>query len=84
VAEAGGWRVAAPGCVGGGDGFSGAVAAGGAGEETGVCFGRAALAAGVGCTATGVTGTIGVATAPEGREVVRCEVWCPAFAMVGA
>ena len=81
---AGGWRTAAAGWVGGGDGFSGTVTAGGAGGETEARFGRPAPVACVGCRAIGVTATAGVPAVTRGSEVVRCEMWCPVCGMVGA
>ncbi len=87
VIEAGKSRSAAAGdCVGGGDGdgLSGTVAAGGGVDGAEVCFGRSALAAGVGCKSTGVTGTTGVAAAPDGSETACPEVRWPTFGMGGA
>jgi len=84
VTEPGGWRTAAAGRIGGGDGFNGTVTGSGAVGETEACFGRPALAACVGCRATGVTAMTGVTTAPCDSDVVRCEVWCPVCGMDGA
>jgi hypothetical protein len=85
VSAAGGWRFAAAGaCVTGGAGFSGTVTAGGCFEEPDACLVPPAFAAWAGCTTTGVTGTAGAATAPDGRELVFPGVLCFAFGMVGA
>jgi hypothetical protein len=85
VTEAGASRSAGAGGSAGGceAGLTGTAAAGG-GEEAGVCFGRRTLAAGVGCTATGVTGTIGVATAEGGGVGARRKALRPARGMLGA
>ena len=85
VTGAGGWRSRAAGVsVGRGDGsgLTGTVATGGGGEvET--CFGRSALAAGVGCTAA-TTGTIGDATTPDDGEVVGPVLWWLVLGTAGA
>src|SRR5262249_52542987 len=85
VTEAGGWRVAAAGdSVSGGAGFSGRVTAGGVVDAPEPCFVWPAFVAWAGCRTTGVAAPIGVATAPDDREVVGRDVLSFAFGMVGA